>query len=129
MTHYTLMQKVEDRLHKLDIIKGHITPEYLEKTPLQALKTKVSEINGLVSQIKEIWEKTNIEDYPDKDTVGWESKKDVADEKATEIKKLINDRIIVLEKALNTKLIAEMDEVDQKIKNNFEAVTTEKVTE
>lgn len=92
------MDQVEIHLKSLENILSRTTPEYLKETSLTELKHKLVQAHEATERVKEEWESVDISDYPDSETIGWETKKQEAIQLRDEIKALIQPRISELEK-------------------------------
>lgn len=91
------MEEVELHMKSLKNILTRTTQEYLKETSLSDLQHKIHQAHEAVEQIKQVWESTDISDFPERETVGWETKKQEAMQLRDEIKALIQPRILELE--------------------------------
>lgn len=96
----TFMEKINLKIHKLEIIKTKINDDYLKTTKLEDLKTKSAEAETITKEVIALWDSFNPEDYPDKNTEGFEGKKDEAITLRNTIKNALQPKIDELEAAL-----------------------------
>lgn len=96
----TIMQGLKDRKSKLVHIKNELTPQYLASAVYVDLEAKLALVNSEVKLHDEIWNKTNWEDLPDDETVGYEGAKEEIHELRDEIKAMIEPRLAQIQTQL-----------------------------
>lgn len=69
------MEQVDIHIKSLENILRKTTPEYLKETSLTELKHKLIQAHEATEKVKEEWESVDISDFPESDTIGWETKK------------------------------------------------------
>lgn len=57
----------------------------------------MTQAHDITEKVKQLWETTDISDYPDSETIGWETKKQEAMQLRDDIKAFLQPRIAELE--------------------------------
>lgn len=110
-----IMKKLADKMEQLRKIKEEATPDFLRGVSMSELKTKLEKIDGIVKNFKELWDSTDFDNYPEEETIGFETKKQEVMELREEVAKPYEDKI------------EELIKLEEKSERDGEAATSSKM--